>query len=436
MTAVRTLDEDELYETLRDPCFGAGRSLNEIMTRHPDAISFAPGAPHLTFLDDLDLARCIAAYRDHLCRRRGLSPQAAHRLLCEYGPSRGLINDLVADALQRELGVPVGPDGVVVTVGAQEALLLTLRALCRQGDVLAVVEPCYVGVIGAARLLGIGVVPVPEGERGADLDVLADRCRAARRAGQRVRALYTAPDFANPSGTRMELAHRRALLDVADREDLLLIEDGTYGFTAAPGEELPALKTLDTAGRVVHVGTYAKVCLPGARVGFVLADQPVRGRDGTVRLLADDLAALKGMVTVNTPPVCQAVIGGLLVEHGGSLAGLARERSAFYRRNLSLLLDLLDRRLLPGEPGGVPAAVRWNRPEGGFFVRMRLPVPADTALLHTAASDHGVLWTPMSAFHVGEGGEYEIRLSCSYLDAGEIDEGVLRLARFLRALPT
>ncbi|MFD0891099.1 aminotransferase class I/II-fold pyridoxal phosphate-dependent enzyme, partial [Streptosporangium algeriense] len=71
-------------------------------------------------------------------------------------------------------------------------------------------------------------------------------------------------------------------------------------------------------------------------------------------------------------------------------------------------------------------------PAGGFFVRVDLPVPADIALLDACAREHGVLWTPMSQFHPGGGGERQLRLSCSYLTAEEIEEGVRRLARFLR----
>jgi (S)-3,5-dihydroxyphenylglycine transaminase len=428
---VPLLDRSDLHPSLADPVLGAVGFLNEVMGRFPDAISFAPGAPNLAFVRDLDIARCVETYLDHLTRDRGLGRERAFRLLSEYGPSQGLINDLVAAALRVDYGIAVEPASVVITVGAQEAMLLVLRALCaRRTDMLAVVTPCFVGITGAARLLDIPVVPVPEAAGGIDLDRLAAACQAARRHGGRVRACYLAPDFANPSGTVLDLAERERLLDLAEREDLLLIEDSAYGFTAAPGAELPPLKALDRVGRVIYLGTFAKICLPGARVGFAVADQVVRTGDGTTRL-AGELAAIKGMVTVNTSPICQAVIGGMLLEHGGSLAALGRARCALYRRNLALLLAALDRRAA----GAVPAGVTWNRPTGGFFVRMRLPVPADPDLLELSASRYGVLWTPMSHFHLDGTGDDEIRLSCSYLEPGQIEEGVSRLTRLLAALP-
>ncbi|HEY8978213.1 MAG TPA: PLP-dependent aminotransferase family protein [Streptomyces sp.] len=423
-----TLDARGLHSAITDPAITSLGFLNEAMGRYPDAVSFAPGAPHVSFLDDIDLTECLRRFTDHLEQDRGFDPVRARRLLQEYGPSRGIINHLVAGALARDHGLPVDDAHVVVTAGCQEGMLLAVRALCASpGDVLAVVDPSFVGIVGAARLLGVPVVPVPETADGVDLAELARRCRDERAQGRRVRALYVAPDYANPSGTVLDRAHRLALLDLAEREDLLLLEDIAYGFTAPPGQDLPSLKTLDERGRVVVLGTFAKICLPGARVGFVVADQHVHDeRTGEKRRLAECLADLKTMVTVNTSPIAQAVIGGLILRSGGSLAELGRAKAALYRRNLALLLDALDRQVAGTVPG-----VTWNRPAAGFFVRLSLPVEADMTLLERSAREYGVLWTPMAPFHLGGGGVRELRLSCSYLDPSDIDTGVARLAALL-----
>jgi (S)-3,5-dihydroxyphenylglycine transaminase len=76
--------------------------------------------------------------------------------------------------------------------------------------------------------------------------------------------------------------------------------------------------------------------------------------------------------------------------------------------------------------------VSWNRPEGGFFVCLHLPVAVDAALLEYCAGEYGVLWTPMRFFSLDAGDNYELRLSCSYLTPEQIDDGVRRLGRFLR----
>lgn len=421
------LDPSRLHGSLRDPVLGSIGFLNEVMGRYPDAVSFAPGAPHPEFLDDLDTHRYTGRFLDHLAHDRGYGPIRARRLLLEYGPGRGIINDLVVDALRRDHGITAPPASTVITVGAQEAMFLVLRALfAAPGEqLLAVANPCFVGITGAARLLDIPLVPIAETESGIDVDGLEAACRAARREGRHLRACYVAPDFSNPGGARMALRDRLRLLEIADREDFLILEDNAYGFTTLDGDALPPLKALDTGARVVHIGTFAKVCFPGARVGYVIADQVVGGGE---RLLAAELAALKTMVTVNTSPLSQAVIGGMLLEHGGSLAAMSRRKSELYQRNLGCLLAALDRHLGDDPPAGI----RWNRPEGGFFVRLHLPVPADAALLETSAARYGVLWTPMAQFYLDGAGDRQLRLSCSYLDPEQIETGARRLGEFLR----
>ncbi|MFD9726098.1 PLP-dependent aminotransferase family protein [Streptomyces sp. NPDC059072] len=429
----KVLERESLHSSLDSPVMGSINFLNEVMGRFPDAISFAPGAPHTAFFDEIDIPRHLARYRRHLEEERGLTSAQVDRLLYQYGPSRGLINGLVAQALRADQGIDVPEDSVVVTVGCQEAILLVLRALFTSPrDLLAVVNPCFVGLSGAANLLGIDTVPVDDTEEGLDFAQLDEVCRRARESGSRIRAMYVAPDFSNPSGSRLGLEARHRLLATAEREDFLLLEDNAYAFTTTDESSLPPLKALPGGERVVHLGTFAKTCMPGARVGYVVADQPVRRASGGTGLLADELATVKSMVTVNTSPISQAVIGGILLEHRGSVAEAARAKGELYQRNLRVLLDALDRHL--GAGTGTPAGVSWNRPSGGFFVRLRLTVPADEPLLQRSAEEFGVLWTPMSHFYIGSGGDHQLRLACSYLDPEQIEEGVRRLARFLRAV--
>ena len=423
---VPVIPRSSLHASLGDPVLGAMNFLNEVIDRYPQAISFAPGAPAPTLLEPIDVAADLQVYADHLRLANGLSQAQVRRRLFQYGPSRGIVNDLIAEALRRDQGLDAAASSIVVTVGFQEGMLLVLRALCSSpSDVLAVVQPCFAGAVGAACVLGIDVVPVDECEGGIDLAQLQRRCACMRSEGRRVRALYVAPDHANPSGTRLTRKQRAALLDVADHEDLYLIEDATYGFTASDEDALPTLKAMDRAGRVIHIGTFSKIAMPGARVGFVLADQPVEG--GTV--LADALATLKSMTTVNTSPVCQAIVGGMLLKHELSLRALGLAKGRYYRERLQTLLAALARHVGVAAPAGTQS---WNTPRGGFFVRLRIPAVADLALLEIAASEYGVLWTPMSMFYLNGGGRHEIRLACSYLTDAQIDEGAARLARFLR----
>lgn len=423
--AIGHMSLDDLHASLNDPLLDTMDFLNEATARYPDAISFAPGRPYLEQFDPAVISRYLRIYESHL-RQRGLSHEQISSQLFQYGRTKGQIHELVAETIGNDEGILAAPESVVVTVGAQEGMLLTLRALIRDpADVLLVSSPCYVGITGAARLLDVAVAPVPEGPAGVDPEAVRAHARRLRAAGRRPRALYLVPDFANPSGIQIPLAAREALLRVAAEEDLLLLEDNPYGLFTRTGALLPTLKQLDRDRVVVYLGSFAKTCLPGARVGYVIADQEVTGPDGRRTLLADQLSKLKSMTTVNTSPLTQAVIAGMLVDGECRLRESNRDRIGRYRAQLERLIAGLQRHFRP--------PVKWNIPDGGFFLVLDVPFAADNRALERSARDHGVLWTPMSYFYLGGGGERQIRLSHSYLDVDQIDEGVRRLHRFVTA---
>jgi len=231
-------------------------------------------------------------------------------------------------------------------------------------------------------------------------------------------------NFANPSGVSLSTEVRQGLIDVAAEHDLLILEDDPYGLFGLDDNPSPALKSLDTDQRVIYLGSFAKSVFPGARVGFLVADQTVVSAGGQRTVLADELSTVKSMVTVNTSPIAQAVIGGVLASCDGHLREANREKIAFYRQNLRALLAALGRRF--DDP-----AITWNSPSGGFFAVLQVPIRADEKLLELSARDYGVLWTPMSFFYLGGGGSHAIRLSCSALRVDQIDEGVRRLASLI-----
>ncbi len=427
--ATADIDVADLHPSLRDPALEAMNFLNEVSGRFPEAVSFAAGRPTERFFDLDAVPRHLQRFIDHLRQDKGASEAQARRLLLQYGRTKGIINELLARHLAVDEGMDVDPESIVVTVGCQEAMFLALRALCGQPeDVVLAVSPCYVGLTGAARLLDREIWLVDESERGIDLDHLVRQIRAARAAGKRPRALYVTPDFANPSGASLDLADRQALLAIAQEHGILLLEDNPYGlFQAVDGARVPTLKALDTQRRVVYLGSLAKTCFPGVRIGYAVADQRVRGVDGTTGLLADELSKIKSMLTVNTSPLAQAIAGGKLLEHGCSLAAANQGEIGVYRDNLRQLLAGLAARF----PAGAPGQLTWNTPKGGFFVVVTVPFVADDEALLASASKHGVLWTPMKHFYDGKGGVNQLRLSLSAVTPEQIEVGLDRFAGFV-----
>ena len=417
------LDLLDLHGSLGDPAMESMNFLNQVAERFPEALSLAAGRPTEDFFDIADLPRYLETFCRHLRQDKGASEAEVRRTLFQYGRTKGIIHELIAANLRLDEGIDVPAEAVVVTVGCQEAMFLTLRALRRDHqDVLLAVSPTYVGIAGAARLVDMDVLAVAEGADGVLLDDLAAQVEAARARGLRPRALYLVPDFANPSGVSMSVPARRAVLAVAQELGLLILEDNPYGlFQAAAGERPPALKALDTTRQVIYLGSLAKTGFPGARVGYVVADQLVRSTGAGPALLADELAKIKSMVTLNTSPVAQALVGGKLLENGCSLAKANEPAIRKYSGNLGQLLSGLQ------EQFGDRAEVSWSRPSGGFFVVVTVPFTADNTMLEYSAERHRLLWTPMADFYQGDGCDRQLRLCISAVDERQIDLGLDRL---------
>jgi (S)-3,5-dihydroxyphenylglycine transaminase len=427
------LDSNTLHSSINDPALDRMNFLNEITFTYPEAVSFAPGRPYDGFFEVEEIHGHLRRYAAYLANR-GASPAEVRRGFHQYGPTAGQIRELIAHSLQQDEGSKVAPEAIVVTVGAQEAMFLALRALfAGPEDVLLLVTPCYVGIIGAARLLDIPVASVPERDGRLVVADLDEVVRTQQAAGRRPRALYVVPDYANPTGSTLDLPTRRDLLAFAERHDLLLLEDSPYRLSGT-APRLPTLKSLDETGCVIQLGTYSKTVFPGARVGYVLADQEVRGAGGEVRLLAEDLAKVKSMITVNTSSLSQAVAAGALLSVDGRLSALNAEAAERYSRNMADTLVQLDRRLPPARRREL--GVDWNRPDGGFFLTLHTSLRTDTAALERSASGFGVIWTPMEYFYPHGGGEQDIRMSISYLTPEEIELGVERLVRFIETETT
>jgi 2-aminoadipate transaminase len=209
-----------------------------------------------------------------------------------------------------------------------------------------------------------------------------------------------------PAGVR----HR--LYEVASRHRLPVVEDGFDG-TLFYGERPPApLKALDGAGLVVYIGTFSKILFPGLRLGWIVAAPE----------LIERLEMAKDLADIHTSPLLQAAVfhfcrQRLLDRHQ---ARVLRE----YGRRRNALLASLQRRM--------PPDVRWTESEGGFSLLVTLPEGMDAVALLARGAERGVAFTPGNAFFIDGGGERTLRLSFSALPAGQIDEGVKRLAESIR----
>ncbi len=165
-----------------------------------------------------------------------------------------------------ERGIDLTPDALLVTAGVTQGLALISQALARPGEAVLVEEPTYVGLLHTLRAHGLRPVGIPMDSEGLDL-ALAERVMSH----ERPRFLYTIPNFQNPTGSCMSVRRRQDLLSLARTHGLYIVEDDIYARLSYDGPAPGTLKALDKDDLVVHVSSFAKLFMPGLRLGYVAA---------------------------------------------------------------------------------------------------------------------------------------------------------------------
>src|SRR5690349_20325832 len=139
------LAREALHTSVTDPVAASMNFLNEIAGRFPDAISLAAGRPFDEFYAVSDVERYLTAYIGHL-RAQGLDESRIRTAILQYGRTNGQLGEMIARMLEIDEDIRVPADGIMVTAGCQEAMVIALRGLCASADdVVLAVDPCYVG---------------------------------------------------------------------------------------------------------------------------------------------------------------------------------------------------------------------------------------------------------------------------------------------------
>lgn len=370
----------------------------------PQVVSLAFGAPDPALFPAAQLREMAA---------RALQDFPAYAVALQYGAVNGspLLLAELARKLEGEEGRPVESGSLAITNGSSQAIALAVQVLANPGDVCLIETPTFMGTIRHIRFHEVRTVPVPLGAQGADLDALERAVVALRRAGTPPRFFYSIPTFNNPAGVTMPRARRLALLELAARHDLPILEDDAYGDLRYDGEPVPTLHALDRHGLVVRLGTFSKIVAPGVRLGFIWADPELIQR----------LAPFKSEGATNG---LASLLVGAFMKTGGLAAHIEVLR-AEYRRRRDAMYAALEAEL--------PDAVTWTRTHGGFFVWLTLPPHVDTDKLAARMADEKVVALPGTGCFPDGRGTHNLRLSWSLNPPDVLTEGVRRLARAIRA---
>jgi GntR family transcriptional regulator / MocR family aminotransferase len=325
----------------------------------------------------------------------------------DYGPTEGYaaLRSAVAAYLGRSRGIACTSEDVVITSGAIQAMDLILRATVTPGDRVAHEEPGYNVVRSVLSSHGAEIVPVPVDDDGLRVDLLPD-------GDDSPLLVYCTPSHQYPTGARMPVSRRLALIDWANRNDSLILEDdydSEFRFDATP---LPAMAGLEDAGRVVYIGTFSKTLTPALRMGYVVATP----------LLRERLIDVKRATDRHSPWPTQRVLASFL-DSGRLETHIARMRR-HYGQKRQLLADIFTQ---------VEGLAHLQGLEAGLHVFVQLDPSIDPERVIAAAAARGVGVTSIESYFVGAPDRGGILLGYGGLSPEQIQTGASTLVDVIRA---
>ncbi|MGB9860731.1 MAG: PLP-dependent aminotransferase family protein [Candidatus Bipolaricaulaceae bacterium] len=384
---------------------GAKRSaIRELLkyTEQPEVISFAGGLPDpATFPLDF-LARVAEEEILH---------NAVKSLQYTTTEGKRPLREALARWLGEE-GIHTTMDRIVITNGSQQGLDLLGRAFLDERDAVFVSLPTYLGALQAFQAYRPTIIGIPLEEDGMDLSRLRRAIQEARRSGHEPKLIYVVPDFQNPTGITWSREKREELLRIAEKEDLLIVEDIPYRWLRYKGEPIPTIASLDRGGRVIVLLTFSKILAAGLRVGALVGPEEVVNMVVTLKQGAD----LCG------PSLTQRLVVRFLTEYDvrAHIARLCQH----YKVKLEAMLEALSRYM--------PKEAEWTKPEGGLFLWVKLPEGVDTTKMLERALAHKVAYVPGQPFFADGSGQNTMRLSFALATLEEIEEGIRRLGAVVK----
>jgi DNA-binding transcriptional MocR family regulator len=219
------------------------------------------------------------------------------------------------------IGVPAHPDEIVLIPGSQGCLATVLMALCQPGDAILTEALTWPGMIAVARIANVQIRPVGMDAKGLIPDELDRACRDGR-----PRLLYTMPTLHNPTAITADLERRQAIVAVARRHGIVIVEDDAYGFL--PEKPLPSYFEL-LPDDTIYITSLSKAVAAAIRVGFVASRAQLQRRL---------LPALRA-ITMMTSPIVAEVATRLI--GSGIAQEAAREQATTLRRRQEIANEIL-----------------------------------------------------------------------------------------------
>lgn len=368
------------------------------LTQKPDIISFAGGLPAAESFP----VKEFSAAAQIVMEENGTKA-------LQYGPTEGY-DDLRRAITKRmaKVKVPVEYTDIMITSGSQQGLDFSAKLFINPGETVICEAPSYLGALNAFKAYQPNFVEVETDDHGMRMDKLEEALKTTKNA----KFIYVIPDFQNPTGRTLPLERREELVRLANKYDIVVVEDNPYGELRFEGELLPAIKHFDTEGRVIFLGTFSKILSPGVRLGWVCASPEILSKYVMIKQGAD----------LQSSTISQMQTAKLLETF--DIEGHIQKIIDLYSKRKNLMVSMMEKEF--------PSNVTWTNPEGGLFLWVMLPEGVNARDIAVKGLEQKVAYVPGGSFYPNGGHENCFRMNYSCMPEEKIEEGIKRLGKVLK----
>jgi len=365
----------------------------------PDIISFAGGLPAAELFPVDQLRQACDAVMEEM-----------GKVACQYSSTEGFpaLREKIAERMKAKNNIETDADHILVTSGSQQGLDFSARVFVDKGDVILMESPSYLGAINAFKACEPTFMEVPTDEDGMVMEEL-EKILATT---PNVKMIYVIPDFQNPTGRTWDLERRHQFMEIVNRYEIPVVEDNPYGELRFEGEYLPALKSLDTKGLVIYLGTFSKILAPGYRIGWVCAEEHILAKYNFMEQAASLQASTIGQMETSK-----------WIDMFDLDAHVATIRACYDKRR-KVMLETLEREL--------PEGCTFTHPVGGLFAWVVLPEYMDAKELQMKCLEKKVAFVPGGSFFPNGNHENTLRLNYSCMPEEKIVQGITALCQTIR----
>ncbi|OZB98813.1 PLP-dependent aminotransferase family protein [Paenibacillus sp. XY044] len=370
------------------------RRIREALNQDPSLVDFASGELAADLAPTREISEIMSShqYASYLGydNPQGYTPlrQALVQYLAEYR------------------GVHATESSILITSGSQQSLFLITQCLLSPGDAVAIEDPSYCYSLPMFQSAGLRIFRLPvdqDGMRPEDIRALYQK--------HRIKMIFTTPNFQNPTGALLSGERRLKFLHIASELGLPIVEDDPYSLTDYEGLSRLPLKSTDTSGSVIYIGSFSKIAASGLRIGWMVAPNSV------VQRLADARQQMDfGLSVIPQQVAAQFLESDFFEPHLGRLRA-----NLMYKRDL--LIEALQKEL--------PGLIQFHIPRGGHHLWCKLSPQVNDAKLLEAAIRNGVVFVPGSVYGSDSG---YVRFTFARAKTECIGQGIAGFARALRSL--